>query len=322
MNSNNSFREIGDELNRAESVLIYPHVNMDGDALGSAAAMCRALRKLGKEAYILIEDDIPSNIKFLDKGYCTYDKNVIENPDISLCLDCGDIGRFLNRKDKFLEGKTTICIDHHSTTKPFCNFNYIDPAAAATGELIFLLLEEMGVEGDKEMGDAIFSAITTDTGNYQYSNTTAQSHLITAKLYDWGTDMSSASVEIYDNVRLEKILIKSKAMETLELICDGQAAVAYVSQEMLKETGASMDETEGIVEQLRSISGVEIAVFAKEHDEETTKLSMRAKSWGNVAEIAQRIGGGGHIKAAGATMKMPISQAMEIIKEEVKKSFI
>ena len=318
---NNSFNQIGNELMKAESVLIYPHVNMDGDALGSAAAMCRALRKLGKECWILIEDNIPRNLQFMNRGYCTDNKDIIAEPDISLCLDCGDIGRFLMRKDKFMEGRTSICIDHHSTTEPFCDFNYIDPKAAATGELVYLLLKEMGVEGDKEMGEAIFAAITTDTGNYQYSNTTRQSHLITAELYDWGVDMSSASVEIYDNVRMEKILIKSKSMNTLELLCDGQVAMSYVDQKMLAETGASMDETEGIVEQLRSIEGVEIAIFAKEFDENTVKLSMRAKSWGNVAEIAQRLGGGGHIKAAGATVKLPLEEALAVIREEVKKSF-
>ncbi|MGN0713713.1 MAG: bifunctional oligoribonuclease/PAP phosphatase NrnA, partial [Anaerovoracaceae bacterium] len=122
MKENNTFREIGEKLLAADSVLVYPHVNMDGDALGSAVAVCRTLRNLGKTCWILIEDDIPRNLQFLDRGYCTCDQNVVSVPDVSLCLDCGDISRFLKRKDKFLEGKVSICIDHHRTTVPFCQY--------------------------------------------------------------------------------------------------------------------------------------------------------------------------------------------------------
>ena len=275
---NHSFSEIAEQLKKAESVLIYPHVNMDGDALGSAAAMCRALRQMGKTSYILIEDRIPRNLQFLDQGYCTENQNQIQNPDVSLCLDCGDSSRFFLRKEKFAEGKIRICIDHHQTTKPFCDYNYVDPKAAATGELIFYLLKEMGYEGDAETGEALFAAITTDTGNFQYSNTTKESHFIVASLYDWGIDTRKVSTEIYENVRPEKLLIQSRAMETLELLCDGQAAVAYVKQEMLRETGASMDETEGMVDLLRSITGVEIAVFVKEEEKEKIRVSFRAKA--------------------------------------------
>lgn len=314
---NHSFREIAEQLRKAESILIYPHVNMDGDALGSAAAMCRALRQMGKSCYILIEDSIPRNLQFLDRGYCTSDQNKIQAPDLSFCLDCGDTSRFLKRKDKFAQGKVSVCIDHHQTTKPFCDYNYIDPQAAATGELIFRLLEEMEYEGDAETGEALFAAITTDTGNFQYSNTTKESHLIMARLYDWGIDTRRVSTEIYENVRLEKLLIESRAMETLELLCGGQAAIAYADQKMLNEVGASMDETEGIVDQLRSIEGVEIAAFIKEQEPEKIRVSFRAKSWGNVMELAKKLGGGGHMKAAGCTLSLPLEAALAVIRQEI-----
>ena len=305
MKQNNSFREIGEQLMAADSVLIYPHVNMDGDALGSAVAVCRTLRDLGKTCYILIEDDIPRNLQFLDRGYCTHDQNRIADVDISLCLDCGDISRFLKRKDRFLEGKTSICIDHHRTTVPFCDYNYVDPEAAATGQLIYYLLQEMGTVMDGEIADAIFAAITTDTGNFQYSNTTRECHEITAQLYDLGVNVRRVSQEIYESVRQERILLHSAALSRMERFAGGLAAMTVVTQDMLQETGAGMDETEGIVDKLRSMEGVEIAILVKE-DVEKLKLSLRAKSWGNVAAIAGEFGGGGHTKAAGCSLKLPL----------------
>jgi phosphoesterase RecJ-like protein len=319
MKQNNTFREIGDLLKAAETILIYPHVNMDGDALGSAAALCRTLRDLGKTSYILIEDDIPRNLLFLDRGYCTHDQNIIEDVDISLCLDCGDLSRFLKRKEKFLKGKTSICIDHHRTTVPFCDCNYVDPEAAATGQLIYYLLKEMGTVIDGEIANAVFAAITTDTGNFQYSNTTRECHDIVAELYDFGVDVRRVSQEIYESVRQERILLHGTALSMMERFAEGKAAMTVVTQDMLKKTGAGMDETEGIVDQMRSIEGVEIAILVKE-DTEKLKLSLRAKSWGNVAAIAGEFGGGGHTKAAGCSLKMPLDEALPLIREATVRS--
>ena len=319
MKQNNSFREIGNQLMAAETVLIYPHVNMDGDALGSAAAVCRTLRNLGKTSYILIEDDIPRNLLCLDRGYCTHDQNILEHVDVSLCLDCGDLSRFFKRKETFLKGRTSICIDHHRTTVPFCDFNYVDPEAAATGQLIYYLLKEMGTPVDGEIADAIFAAITTDTGNFQYSNTTRQCHEIAAELYDLDVDVRRVSQEIYESVRQERILLHSAAVAAMECFAGGKAAMAVVTQDMLKQTGAGMDETEGIVDKLRSIEGVEIAVLVKE-DTEKLKLSLRAKSWGNVAVIAEEFGGGGHTKAAGCSLKLSLEEGLPLIRQAVERS--
>ena len=319
MKQNNSFREIADRLLDAEKILIYPHVNMDGDALGSAVAICKTLRNLGKACYILIEDEIPRNLLFLDQGYCTSDQNILEDVDISLCLDCGDISRFLKRKEKFLEGRISMCIDHHQSTVPFCQYNYVDPEAAAAGQLVYYLLKEMGTPMDSEIADAIFAAITTDTGNFQYSNTTRQCHEIVAELYDLGVNVRRVSQEIYESVREERIMLHSVAVSAMERFAGGKAAMTVVTQEMLKQTGAGMDETEGIVDKLRSIEGVEIAILVKE-DTEKLKLSLRAKSWGNVAVIAGEFGGGGHTKAAGCSLKLPLDEALPLIRQATERS--
>ena len=317
---NNSFGEIGGLIRKAEKILLFPHVTMDGDTLGSSAALCRALRSLGKECHILIEDDIPGNLAFLDRGYCTFDQNIITKPDLSICIDCGDAGRFFKRKEKFLQSPVNICIDHHRTTEFYCDYNYIDGNAAAAGELIYKLLREMQVDIDKEMGEAIFAAITTDTGNFQYSNTSKETHEITAALYDAGIDTNQVSVALYENNRMEKILIKNRGLNTLTTVCEGKGAIAYVTQQMLAETGALMDETEGVVEELRSIGGVEAAAFLKEVAEDRIKVSMRSKSRVNVADIAHSLGGGGHARAAGFTLHCTLTEAFEMITEKMTDS--
>ena len=317
---NNTMKEIADVLRAAGSVMIFTHINMDGDALGSATALCKGLRSLGKEAYILIEDRIPAYLGFLDKGYCTYDQDVLKNADVSVCVDCGDFTRFPLRKEKFLEGKTTVCIDHHRTTAKFCDYNYVDPDAAATGELIFALLKELGCGPDVETGEAVFTAITTDTGNFQYSNTNKNCHLIMAELYDWGVDPNRASVEIYENERLEKLVVTVKALESLEIIGGGKGAVAHLTKEEMDKTGAAPDETDGVIDRLRSISGVEYAAFLKEKEPGVIRVSMRAKRLGNVAEIAARNNGGGHIKAAGCTLEMSMEEALATIKKELEEA--
>ncbi len=316
---NNTYREIAEVLAGAQTILLYPHVSADGDALGSCAALCRALRMQGKQAFILVEEELPLNLAFLDKGYCTEDQNVIENVDISFCVDCGDTTRFPGRVEKFFEGKTSICIDHHQTTKVFCDYNYVDPNAAASGELVFSLLKEMGTLPDIEIGEAIFAAITTDTGNFQFSNTTRRCFEIMAELFDWGVDTNKVSIQLYENVRLERKIIETMAFSTMEMLGGGKGALAFVTEKMISDSGALSEETENVIRELRCITGVEYAAFLKEKGPETVRLSLRAKSYGNVAEIAEKFGGGGHVKAAGATLNMPIAEAIVRVRAELEK---
>lgn len=317
MMKNNTFEEIAAALAQSGKILLFPHVHMDGDALGSAAALCRALRKAGKACWILIEDPIPGNLQFLDREYCTSDQDILSSPDLSVAVDCSDMERLGQRGRRFLSAEVTVCIDHHRTADSFCDLNYIDSGAAATGELIYALLETCGVSVDKEMGEALFTAIVTDTGRFQYSNTSRRTHEIAAALYDTGIDAGHICTEIYETMRMERLMIRNKALNTLSTVAGGRAVIAYVTQDMLKETGAFMDETDGIVEELRGIKGVEAAAFLKEAEDGSIKVSMRSKEALDVAEIAQSMGGGGHIRAAGCTLSCSLSEAYDQLKDRL-----
>ena len=138
---NNTFSEIAEQLLEADTIAIFPHIMMDGDAMGSAAALCHALRLMGKDSAILIEDKIPDYLMFLDNGMCTKDIDEYQGADVALCIDCGELNRFPNRSGVFMSGKVKICIDHHPTSPGIGDFNHIDGTAAATGELVFSLLK-------------------------------------------------------------------------------------------------------------------------------------------------------------------------------------
>ena len=318
--ANNTFKEITEVLLNAETILIYPHINADGDGVGSAAALCHTLRRLGKTAYVLVEDELPSNLRFMDKGYFTFDDKVIEHPDVSVCVDCGDFGRLPKRKEKFLSAETTLCVDHHGTTQSFCDYNYVDPSAAATGELIYAIIKELVPEVDVETGEAIFTAITTDTGNFQYSNTTKNCHLIMAELFDLGVDTNKVSVQIYENERPEKLMITTKALSTIELFGGGKGAIAYLTLSDMAEIGAKPFETDNVIGTLRSLAGVEYAAFVKEKEPGVIRVSLRAKRMGDVAKIAAALGGGGHIKAAGCTLNMTIEEATAMVKQKLSEA--
>ena len=183
---------------------------------------------------------------------------------------------------------------------------------------MFDLLQEMGTPADVEIGEALFAAITTDTGNFQYSNTTRKAFEIMTELLDWGVDTNKVSVQLYENIRLERKIIESMAFSTMNILADGKAAIAYVTQEMIEQSGALSEETENVIQQLRSIAGVEYAAFLKEKGENLVRLSLRAKTEGDVAVIAEKFGGGGHIKASGATLEMPIEEAVAAVTAELE----
>lgn len=315
----NTIREIAQKLKEVRSVLLFPHVHMDGDALGSAAALTGVLRKQGKACHILIEDEVAGNLKFLDRDYCTDNQEIIAKPDLCVYIDCGEESRIPKRYGKFISGRETMCIDHHKTNSTQTDYAYVDPEAAATGEIIYDIITAMDAEIDAQTGEALYAAIATDTGNFQYSNCTKKTHEIAAALYDSGMDHSKVCIQIYENVSVGKIRLDNMIMSTLDIFADGKAAMACVTQQMLEETDTGMDETEGIVSGLRSIKGVEISVFLKEYGPEEIKVSMRAKSYADVAAIAVEFDGGGHTKAAGFTGTGTLEEIKAVVRRRIEE---
>ncbi len=314
------FKQIVKSILEAESVIVFPHVIPDGDTIGCAAALYRALKKAGKKVKVLDENDVPGYLKFLTKEYENTEALGSRRSDLCISVDCSDLERLGVRKEIFLSGKNTVNIDHHPTNTCYADLNYVDDNASATGEIIFDFLKSLRTEFDQFMAEAIYSAISTDTGSFKYTNTSVKSHLVAAELLDLGVDLNEISVELYQNIRLEKILLEKEVLETLEIFCEGKAASAYATQNMLNKSGAVMDETEGFIEMLRNIQGVEVAVFFKELPDEI-KIGFRAKRYADVSRIAMKFGGGGHVKAAGCSIKGSLNEAMKLVYEATEEMF-
>lgn len=318
MLSNISLNEMGEKLRSADSILIFPHVNPDGDAIGSCVALCRAMRREGKQAWVLLDDEVPAYLKFLDTEYCTADKDCIMEPDVCICVDCSEKKRFPERAQRFDSGRVKLCIDHHITSGSFGDYYYIDGDEAATAQIIYKLFTAMGIDVDKTLAESLYVGICTDTGSFQHSNTTAETHAIVSKLFEAGIDHTGITVNLYHNVSYKRLKLEMDVLDRMELVADGKAAVSYVTEEMLKARDASLDDSEGVVDLLRNIEGVELAAFLKEKGDDV-KVSMRAKSYGNVDDIAVKFGGGGHAKAAGCTLHMPVEEAVDVMKAELSR---
>ena len=316
MINNASLGEIGRMMLEADTILLFPHVSPDGDALGSCAALCRALRGEGRTAWILLDEPVPEYLSFMDTEYCTEDMDVVNSPDICVCVDCSEESRFADRAGKFNEGKTKICLDHHATSGSFGDYYYIDGEEAATAQIIFKLLKETGLPVSPDVAESIYVGISTDTGSFQHSNTTADTHRITAELFELGIDHTKLVVNLYQSSSYSRLKMESEIMGKMELLSDGRAAMSYVTQEMLDENEALLEDGEGVVDILRNIRGVELAAFLKEKNGEI-KVSMRAKSYGNVDSIAVKYGGGGHVKAAGCTLSMSMDEARDLMRREL-----
>lgn len=298
-----------------DSVLLFPHINMDGDALGSCTALCLALRSLGKQAYVMISEPVPKNLDFLECGCTTHDDSVLEDVQLSLMLDCNGMNRICGREDAWNRGRLKGCIDHHASGSSDIRFDFsrIEPKSAATGEIVYRLIRALDAEISLDIANCIFAAITTDTGNFQHSNTTSRSHEIAGHLYKIdGFNSKVISALIYDRRSKEAIRMESAVIADLDFYEDGKLAVGRITQKILHTYGCTMDEADGIIQKIMSIDGVECACLFKE-SEKNVRASLRGRSYANVAKAASEFGGGGHVLAAGCTFEVPLEEAEKLL---------
>lgn len=322
---NDSIRSIAAIMKDINSVLIYPHINSDADALGSSTALCMALRSLGKKAYVLIDEPVAKNLDFLECGCTTTDDSILSDVELSLMLDCNSMNRIRGREAAFERGRLKGCLDHHAVGVSDIKFDFlrVEAKAAATAELVFQLIRNLDVEITLEIANCLFAAITTDTGNFQHNNTTKRTHEIVGKLYEVeGFDSKCISALIYDRQSKEALRMEAKMLSDLEFAADGRIAMGFITQKLLAECNCTMDEAEGMIQRIMSIDGVEVGVLFKESPD-NLRASLRAKSYANVADVANCFGGGGHIKAAGCSFSCSIDEAkgqiIPLLEAAVKK---
>ena len=295
--------ELKEILKGKRKVALGGHVRPDGDCVGS----CMGLYLYLKEEYPQIDTDVylepvPESYRMITGTDEVKSEIAAQEPyDLFICLDCGDEQRLGFSAPLFDAAKETLCIDHHVSNDAFADSNYIVPDASSTSELVYRLLEDEKIT--KPIAEALYMGIVHDTGVFQYSCTSPETMEIAASLMRKGINGS----EIIDKTYYEKTYIQNqilgRALLESMLIMDKQCIVSVIRQRSMEFFQAEPSDLEGIVSQLRQTKGVEVAIFLHEMQPQLFKVSLRSKGKVDVSEIAKYFGGGGHVRAAGVTMK-------------------
>lgn len=313
-------KEIVKLISEAGGIAIFPHVSADGDAIGSSLALALSLKNAGKKVVVYIEEDIPTVYRFLPgTELMSFSDSQDEAMDLNIALDTGDVGRLATRGEVFFNAPCTINIDHHVTNTKYALLNFVDASSASTGEIIYTLLKKLKYTIDKDIATCLYTALSTDTGGFKYSNTTAETHRIAAELLSTGIDIGELSQRIFDNTTFTKLKLTQKSIELLELLQDDKLAVVALSQEDLNSTGAKDEDCDGIVNIGRSIEGVEVSLLVKEKSNNEVRINLRSKTYVDVSEIAAAFGGGGHKRAAGCTVNGTLQEVRNQLIQAVKE---
>ena len=309
----------------SKKIGITYHVSPDGDAVGSVLALFNALKSLNKDCYIISKDTLSENLKFL-KGSDEITGEItepVDETDIVVVLDCGNLERVSANLKEFTG--TIINIDHHLSNDKYGDVNYIDSNAAATAEIVFELLNLMGISFEKEnsvikdIGTCMYTSIVTDTGAYRHSNVTERTHRISAVLKKIGVDNTFIYQSLFDNKDFSRIKLIGKALSNMQLILNGKVALLEIDKNFTADLGIDIGDTSDIISYGLQIKGVEVTLLLKEV-EDGVKASLRAKSYVDVRKIAEVFGGGGHIRASGIKMKnMSMEEAKYEILNEIQK---
>jgi len=313
-----SLSEIKSFIKEHDNFAIIGHANPDGDCIGSCLGLWHILTSMGKKAYVKINGaDFPHHLEFIRTKQAEADSETVF--DAYIALDCAGLDRLSCCSEEFSACANTACIDHHRTNAGFASVNAVIPSAAATGEIIYRLAkEQLGVELDKNAAECIYTAIVSDTGGFKYSSTTGDTMRIGADLLDMGIDSAGIYKKLFDTYTKQQIDIISDVTSTLTTHFNGRVAVISISDELLNERNMRLDDVDFLVSLPRAIEGCQVGVFLKKRGD-TVKVSLRSGESVDVSEIAARLGGGGHLRAAGITLDANLEQAKEIILAEIEK---
>ncbi|MCO1601733.1 DHH family phosphoesterase [Desulfosporosinus nitroreducens] len=320
MNENTLVQEFIEVLRKAPKVALFSHVSPDGDCLGSMLAIGLALEKMGKEVSFYNPNPVPSNLMFLPGSSRISQQLPDPQPETLVFVDCTDLGRVNLLTSDISKVSTILNLDHHISNQHFGHINWVDAQASAVGELALTLINLLGAEIDSEIATNVYTAIVTDSGCFQYGNTTAQTHRLTAELLDLGIDLVSIHHKIFDQKPLSQIKLLQYALNGLEIHAEGQLALMTLSLEDFQKSGAEQELSEGLVNHARSIAGVEAAVLLKEAGPLEIKAGLRSNLWLDVNAIAAKFGGGGHNRAAGCTFRVPIEDAKQSIVSAIEEA--
>ena len=310
------YKEIWERIEKADNILLIAHINPDGDALGSELSLYPILKKMGKKVTVFnATKPLPEYLDFLP-NFEKVTNLLPKKIDLTISFDCGSFDRLgIEEKPSFL-----INIDHHISNTNYGDINLIEPNHASTSQIIYDILKVNNIEIPTDSAVCIYTALVTDTGSFQYETVNDKVLECAAELVRCGAKPDYTAKMLFQRDRLSRLRLLAKAYETIEMCCDGKVAFVEVTREMMEITGAIKEDTDTIVNSVRAIAPVEVACMLRE-DDEGIKISLRSKNYADVSEIAQKHGGGGHIRAAGATIKgeFDFEKIKNMLKDDLKE---
>ncbi len=311
--------KLASQLEQVKTVAITGHVRPDGDCVGSCLATYNYIKTwypdIAVDVYL---ESIPNKFEFLKNA--DQIRNTCQSEqvyDVCIVHDCGDIGRLGDAKKYFEAARKTVCIDHHVTNDNFADENHIFPKVSSTSELIFDLLEEEKIT--KDIAECIYLGMVHDTGVFQYSSTTAKTMNIAGRLMEKGIDFTKIVDETFYTKTFQQNKILGQALLNSVLYLEGACIATTISKEEMEQYQVLPRHLDGIISQLRVTKNVEAAIFLYENEDRTWKVSMRSNGKADVAAIAMKHGGGGHVRAAGVSMTGTPEEIIGMLCREMKE---
>ena len=294
-------------LRGAQDIEILSHHFPDGDTLGCAAALCRALQRMGKRARCTCADPVSEKYSFLFDGIerQEFPAQFVVSVDVA---DSKLLGPVLAAKHA---GKIDLCIDHHGSHQDFAENSYVDSTAAAACEIIYEVICRLGIEPDQVIAQAVYTGITTDTGCFRYSNTTARTHEIAAKVIRTGIDAGDINRRMFETKTRARLEMERSVLDSIAFYFDARCAVMCISRARIEASGADEGDLDGLSAIPRQIEGVLVGVTMRERKIGGYKVSLRTQPQVNAAKICAEFGGGGHAAAAGCTLEEDFEPARE-----------
>jgi len=317
-----TIQQIGEVLRTRQSFVLLSHVRPDGDAIGSQLALGFALLAMGKSVRFLNEDGLPESLAFLPGS------ERIELPpgepldvEVAIALDTSTRPRLGERSlHAASRASLWINIDHHISNPGYADINLIDSSSPATGQILYQLITKLDLPLTTETRDALYVAISTDTGSFQYPSTTACTYDIAADLIRRGLDVGNTNSQTYDEMPFRRLQLMRALLNTLERTPDGIVAYWELREQTRADLGLRPEDSEGLIDFIRAIRGVRVAVFFEELPDDKVRVSMRSKDRQlDVCSIASEFGGGGHSLAAGIRMPGPLETAKARVLEAIQK---
>lgn len=303
--------EIRALLDRSQHVVCLAHKDADADSLGSALAFALSLRAQGKTVHPVVPAPWPFLLSYLP-GFDTLEDSPAEY-DCVLTFDCATTHRFGDKRFMLESGVPVVNVDHHVSNDGYGSINLIEASASATGQVVYRLLSKLGMPITAQVANNLYAALFTDTGGFRHENTTEEALRLGAELVRLGADPAFIALKSYKSRPVPMLKLEGLAVAALQTDCDGWLVWSEVTQEMLEKSGATMVESEGVIDQLQSIDTMKIAVLFKQMSPELTKISVRSRDEIDATDLCIPFGGGGHHRAAGAELPMSLVRAQETV---------